>query len=205
MVSRLTASVTGFAIAAMPLVAAAASGGGGNNGEGGGGGGLPLLSTSVAQFVFTLLLFLALLFILSKFVWPHILKTLQDREQKMRSDLQQAEQANKEAQETLDKYKQQLAEAQKESQRIIEQSRQEAEELKKQWKQQTQQELQQMRERAQQEISAAKEQAINDLYEQSAALATDVAGRILQREISDRDQKELIEQSLRQLEKTPKS
>jgi F-type H+-transporting ATPase subunit b len=154
----------------------------------------------VSQFLLTLILFGALLFILGKFVWPHILKTLQDRESKMREDLKQAEQANKEAQQTLEQYKQQLAEAQKESQRIIDQSRSEAEELKKQWKQQTQQELDQMRQRAEQEIAAAKEQAVNELYEQSAALATDVAGRILGREISAEDQKQLVEQSLRELE-----
>jgi F-type H+-transporting ATPase subunit b len=165
----------------------------------------PLLNVTLGQYFWTLLLFVALLFVLGKFVWPHILKGLQDREQKMRSDLEEAEQANKTAQQTLDQYKQQLAEAQKESQRIIEQSREESQQLAKQWKQQTQQELQQMRERAEQEIKAAKEQAVNELYEQSATLATDVAGRILQREISAEDQKQLVEQSLRELEKTPKA
>jgi F-type H+-transporting ATPase subunit b len=186
----------GLVSAAPALVRAASESDGGGGSE----GGIPLLSTTVSQFLLTLILFGALLFILGKFVWPHILKTLQDRESKMREDLKQAEQANKEAQQTLEQYKQQLAEAQKESQRIIDQSRSEAEELKKQWKQQTQQELDQMRQRAEQEIAAAKEQAVNELYEQSAALATDVAGRILGREISAEDQKQLVEQSLRELE-----
>jgi F-type H+-transporting ATPase subunit b len=192
---RIIVSIASLAVLGTPLAARAAS-------EGGGEGGLPLLGTSLAQVIFTLLLFGALLFVLGKFVWPHILKSLQDREQKIRSDLEEAEQANKQAQETLAQYKQQLSEAQKESQRIIEQSRQESQELAKQWKQQTQQELQQMRQRAEQEIQAAKEQAVSELYEQSATLATDVAGRILQREISASDQQQLIEQSLRELEQS---
>lgn len=181
--------------------------GGEAHGEGGDGHGEaespPLLNVSPGQYFWTLLLFLALLAVLGKWVWPPILKALQDRESKIREDLKQAEQANQQAQQTLDQYKQQLAEAQKESQRIIDQSRQEAQTLAKQWKEQTQQELDQMRQRAEQEIRTAKEQAIGDLYEQSARVATDVAGRILQREISDADQKELIEQSLRELERTP--
>jgi F-type H+-transporting ATPase subunit b len=164
----------------------------------------PLLNVTPGQYVWTLLLFLALLFVLGKFVWPHVLKTLQDRESKIRDDLGEAERANKEAQDTLAQYKQQLAEAQKESQKIIEQSRTEAQQLAEQWKEETRQELQQMRQRAEQEISAAREQAISELYEQAATLSTDVAGRILQRQISEADQKELIEQSLRDLEKTQK-
>jgi F-type H+-transporting ATPase subunit b len=164
----------------------------------------PLLNVTPGQYFWTLLLFLALLLVLAKFVWPHVLKTLQDREAKIRDDLTEAERANKEAQQTLEQYKKQLADAQKESQQIIEQSRTEAQQLAEQWKNETRQELQQMRQRAEQEIQAAKEQAVSDLYEQAATLSTDVAGRILQREISEADQKELIEQSLRDLEKSQK-
>jgi F-type H+-transporting ATPase subunit b len=184
------------AVLAMPAVTLAAEEGGGDE------GGLPLLTTTVGQFFWTLVLFLALLFVLAKWVWPPILESLQQREQKIRGDLERAEQARKEAEQTLSQYKQQLAEAQKESQQIIEQSRNEAQQLAQQWRDQTQQELEQMRERARQEIRAAKEQAIGDLYEQSAALATDVAGRMLQREITADDQKQLIEQSLREMEQS---
>jgi len=206
--NRLTGLSATLVLTTLPtLVQAASEGGaagGGESASGGGEGGLPLLSTSLAQVIFTLLLFAALLFVLAKYVWPHVLKTLQDREAKIRDDLTEAERANKEAQQTLAQYKQQLADAQKESQKIIEQTRQEANQLAEQWKNETRQELQHMRQRAEQEITAAKEQAVNDLYEQVATLSTDVAGRILQREISEADQKTLIEQSLRDLEKSQK-
>lgn len=175
---------------------------GGDHGSPAEGDSPPLLNVTPGQYFWTLLLFLALLFVLGKWVWPPILQSLQQREQKIRDDLTQAEQANQQAQDTLAQYKQQLAEAQRESQKIIDQSRQEAQQLANQWKEQTQQELNQMRQRAEQEIRAAKEQAVSELYEQSATLATQVAGRILQREINADDQQELIEQSLRELEQS---
>jgi len=64
---------------------------------------------------------------------------------------------------------------------------------------QTQTELTQMKERAQAEIRSATEQAVSELYEQTAALATQVAGKILQREISADDQRELVQRSLAEL------
>ena len=186
-------------LTAAPAALQAASEGGANGGEA---DSPPLLNVDPGMYFWQIVLFLALFAVLAKFVWPPILKTLQDREEKMRDDLKQAEEANKQAQQTLDQYKQQLAEAQKESQRIIEQARDEAQQLKSQLKEETNQELTQMRQRAEQEIGTAKEQAISDIYDQTATLATQVAGRILQRQISEQDQKELVEQSLREIEQS---
>ena len=56
-----------------------------------------------------------------------------------------------------------------------------------------------MRQRAQADILAAKTAAVNDIYAQTAQLATQVAGRILRREINVQDQQALVEQSLREL------
>ena len=67
----------------------------------------------MGPFLWQLILFLILLGILGKFVWPPILRGLQEREDKIRFDLQKAEDAATQATGTLEEYKQQLAEAQK--------------------------------------------------------------------------------------------
>lgn len=165
----------------------------------------PLLNVDPGMYFWQILLFLLLFGVLAKWVWPHILTGLQQREQRLRDDLTQAEQARKEADETLQQYKTQLAEARKESQQIVEQSRGEAQKVADQLKAQTQEELQQMRQRVQREIEAAKEEAVADVYERTAELATHIAGRILQRELSVDDQKALVESSLNELERAEQS
>lgn len=155
-----------------------------------------LLDIDLGSAVWNLVIFLLLLLVLAKFVWPPILKGLQQRDEKLRNDLEGAQRANRDAQATLTQYKTQLAEAQKEAQRIIERSREDAQRVAAQLKEQAQADLTQMRQRAEADIDSAKQQAITELYEQTAVLATQVAGQILKREIQPADHQALVQDSL---------
>lgn len=158
-----------------------------------------LLSFQPGAFFWQIVLFVILFLVLAKFVWPPILKGLQDREAKIHDDLKRAEDAAKEAEATLAKYKQELAHAQREAQKLIEQSRVEAQKVSARIQAETEEELAHLRERAQADIVSAKEQALTDLYSQTATLATQVAGQILRREISPDDQEALVQESLAKL------
>ena len=157
-----------------------------------------LLDTDPGLAVWTIVLFVVLVAVLGKFAWPPILKGLQDREQKIRDDLEGAEKTARDAARTLADYQAKLAEAHEDSRRLIAEARAEAERAAAQITENTQSDVDQIRQRAQQEIVSAKEQALNELYAQTAALATQVAGRILQREIRPEDQEQLINESVRQ-------
>ncbi len=158
-----------------------------------------LLTPDLGTAVWTIVLFLALFAVLAKFVWPPILKGLQAREDKIKSDLEQAEQAAADATAKMEQYQAKLTEAQKEAQQVIEQSRQDAQRVAAQLKDQARGEITQLKDRAASEINIAKQQAITELYGQAAVLATQVAGKILQREIRPEDHQSLIDQSLQQM------
>lgn len=151
------------------------------------------------EMAWSIVVFLIFFGVLSFVVWPKILKGLQAREEKQRSDLQKAEKAAADAAATLKQYEAQLAEARKEAQQMIEQSRSDAAKLAGELKVQAENEVAQLRQRVQNEIRTAKEQAIGEIYAEAAMLATQVAGKILQREINPEDQKTLVEQSLGEL------
>lgn len=155
-----------------------------------------LFAGTMAQSVAAIIVFLILFTVLSKFAWGPILKGLQDREEKIKGDLAQAQAAADEAKTTLERYQDQLAAAGDEAGKIIEKGKADAQKLAATLKEQAQAEINQLRQRAEVEIRTAKEQAINELYTQAADLATAVAGRILQREISGEDHQQLIQESL---------
>jgi len=157
-----------------------------------------LLSPDPGAAIWTIILFVVLLVVLGKFAWPSILKGLQDREEKIRADLENAENAARDATRTLEQYHVKLAAAQSESQKVIDQARADAQRIGAQLKDQTHNEIDKMRQRAKQEIGIAKEQAIGEIYAHTAAMVTQVAGRILQREIRPEDQQQLIDESLEQ-------
>ena len=158
-----------------------------------------LLSLTLGEYSWEIILFLVLFAVLAKFVWPPILKGLQEREEKIRGDLSSAENAAKEATDKLDEYKQQLAEAQKKALEIIEEGRVSAQKLAAEVKGQAENEIAGLRERAANEIKGAKEEALAEIYEQAAVMSTQVAGQILRKEIKPEDQRGLIEDSLKAL------
>lgn len=175
-------------------IAAAAPADGESAGSGGG-----LLSFDVGSYIWKIIIFTVFLIVLAKFVWPPILKGLQSREQKQRDDLKSAEDAAKDAQKTLAEYKQQLAEAQKEAQRIIDESRTAAQQVAAQVKAQAETDAKNLRQRNAAEIQAAKEQAITELYQHTAEIATQVAAKIIRKELNASDQQALVNQSLEEL------
>lgn len=158
-----------------------------------------LLDVTMGPFLWQLILFLILLGVLGKFVWPPILAGLREREDKIRHDLQHAEDAAKQATATMDEYKQQLAEAQKQAQQIVEESRGAAQKVAAQLKDEAQAQITQVRERAEADINSAKERAVSEIYDQAGELATQVAGQILRREINADDQATLIRESIDKL------
>jgi len=183
-------AITGAAaLALMPAVALAADDG--NN----------LFAGTLLQSLAAIIAFVILLVVLRKFAWGPILSGLQDREAKIKGDLEEAEKAANEANATLTEYKAKLADAQEQARAMIDQSRDDAQRVAAEIKDDTQNEINQMKERAQQDIGAAKEQALGEIYQQTAALATDVAGRILQRQIDETDQQRLVDESLGQLKR----
>jgi len=164
-----------------------------------------LLDVTMGPFLWQLILFLILLTILGKFVWPPILNGLREREGKIHGDLKHAEDAAKQATKTLEEYKQQLADAQKQAQQIIDQSRGDALKVGAQLKEQAQADINSAKQRAEADINSAKERAVSEIYEQTATLATQVAGQILRREINAQDQEALVKESLSRLNEAQKN
>ena len=170
----------------------------GAEGEGGGQG--FILDVDPGAAVWNLAMFLILLFVLGKFVWPHVLQGLQAREAKIRSEIESAEAANQQAKETLDEYQQKLAAAHAEARQLVDQARQDADAVRKRMISETEQEISRMRQRATDQIDQAKQAAVQDLYDRSADLAVSIAGKLLQREIAEQDARQLIDNSLDEME-----
>lgn len=169
-------------------------------GEGDGDPGSKLLTPDVKSALFNLAMFICLLAVLGKFVWPVILKGLQDREQKIAGDLTAAEQARADADKLKAEFDAKLADAQAESRKMLDDARADAEQLRAKLKADTEAEMANLRQRAADDIDRAKQAALQEIYATSAELATAVASKILQRQVDDSDTQRLVEQSLAELQ-----
>lgn len=158
-----------------------------------------LLSINPGAAIWNLLIFLLVLFVLGMFVWPQILNGLQAREDKMRADLQGAEQANRQAQATLADYQRQLNEAQAQIQAMFSEARRDAETVGAKIVEEAKADAERQRVRALADIEAAKTTAVSELASQTSDLAMALARQVVGRELNANDHAELIRQSLDRL------
>ncbi|MEM6750497.1 MAG: F0F1 ATP synthase subunit B [Planctomycetota bacterium] len=158
-----------------------------------------IFATKLASYIFNLLQFLILFGVLAFLVWPKILGGLKAREDKMRGDLTDAERAKADAEAALADYQAKLSEARQEAQQLVDQARKDAEQLGAKLKAETEAEITRMKDRATAEIAQAQDQALGEVYGRLAELSTQIAGKILQREINPDDQQRLVDESLQQL------
>jgi F-type H+-transporting ATPase subunit b len=158
-----------------------------------------LLSFDIGSAVCNLAIFLGVLGILSKFVWPVILGGLQAREDKIFDELKNAEKANADAQSLLADYQGKLDGAAVEVQSILSEARNDATASGQRIVDEAKEEAERQRERAIAEIETAKKVALAELAGQTSDLAIGVAQQVIGRELKAEDHADLIRQSLDRL------
>jgi F-type H+-transporting ATPase subunit b len=155
--------------------------------------------------VTALLVFLIAFVILAWKVWPTITKALDEREEKIRSEIESAEAAREQAKAALAEYQKSLASARDEANRMIVQAKADAKAVAEELKSRNQAELVEMKQRATREIESAKQAAISAIYNEAANLGVSIASKILQREVNEGDQARMIDDSLQELTQAGRS
>jgi F-type H+-transporting ATPase subunit b len=159
-----------------------------------------LIEPNLGQSLWVLFIFLLVAIILYKTAWKNVLIGLKAREERIRKDIADAEAARIKADESLKQYNLRLAEAEEKVRNILDKATVDAERIATGIRMKAQQEGEEAKERATKEIEAAKQTALTEIYEQTANLATSVAEKIIRRNLNPDDQRDLVAQSLQQLQ-----
>lgn len=160
-----------------------------------------MLDINPGLIIWTFITFLAVLAILRALAWKPLLGALTSREEAIRSSLQQAEQAQHEAQKLLEENKQQLARAEEQSQRIIREGRDMGEKLKAEIIEKANASSRHMIDQAKDEIRREKDAALTQLRAEVADLAIFAAGKILDAELDTPKQRKLVDSAIQDLNK----
>jgi F-type H+-transporting ATPase subunit b len=143
--------------------------------------------------------FVILLLVLWKYALPPVRNMMKQREDRIRDDLERAEQARTEAEGELANYRRQVADARNEAARIIEEARQSADEVKRQIQSQAEADAAETRSRAQEDIRLASERAQADLQGRVADLSIELAEKIVERNLDRDTQLALVESYIGQV------
>jgi F-type H+-transporting ATPase subunit b len=167
-------------------------------------GGEPsLLAGDVGNVFWTILIFVLVLVVLGKYAWGPILKTLQARESFIHEALAKAKADRDAAEGRLREYEERLVTARAEATAIVEEGRRDAEAVKRKIEEEAKHASDQAIERARREIQLATAAATKDLYQLSAKLATDLAARVIGRELTPQDHDRLIAEAIDGIKSSP--
>ena len=155
------------------------------------------LSFPVDLGLWTLIVFLGLLAVLTKFAWKPIMEGLDAREKSISDSIESAAKAKEEADSKLKQYEDKLAGAHDEAAAVLAEARQDGVTAKERILAEANEEAVRTRDRAMAEIESAKSAAITELAESSANSAVDLAGSIVGRALKKDDHAKLIEDSLK--------
>lgn len=142
---------------------------------------IPFLPEVIMGVIF----FAILIFLIAKFVVPNFEKAYADRTAAIEGGMEDAQAAQKEAQEALDKYNAQLADARQEAARIREEAKEQGAQIVAEMRAQAKAEADRITSAAQAQVEAERSQAFAQLKGEVGTIATDLAGRIVGESLDD--------------------
>ncbi|MDX1530097.1 MAG: F0F1 ATP synthase subunit B [Rhodothermales bacterium] len=160
-----------------------------------------LLSPNFGLIFWIGLVFLVLLFILSKYAWGPITTALQEREETIETSIKRAETALAEAKQLQADNEKARREAEAEAQRILREAREAADAARSEQVDKTRAQIRQMQEQAQAEIEREKQQALAELRTEVADLAIQAAEKILHENLDGQRQRRLVQDFITDLPK----
>ena len=151
------------------------------------------------ELIWITIAFAILLVIGLKFAYPAVAKSMEDRSERIRADLEAAEKAKTDAQAEQASYQASLADAKGEANRIIEEARAAAEALRSERTAAADAEAADIRAKAQADAESIKAQALADLREEVTALAVGAAERVVGNSLDAAAQAQLIDEYINQV------
>lgn len=165
----------------------------------GSGDALSPINKGLVTALTTTVVFLLLLAILSKIAFGPIAAGLKKREDKIRDDIDTAEKKLAEANAVLARYNQQVSGAEAQIRAMMTEATANAEKIKASIKAQADAEAAELREKAKRDVQAEKDAALREIQEQAVYLSTSIAEKIIKRNLSADDNRDLVRSSLEQL------
>jgi F-type H+-transporting ATPase subunit b len=150
--------------------------------------------------VWSMVVFGILLFVLWKYAWGPILEGLQKREHTIESAVRDAQQARDEAQRLRDQLQREVDKAHEKVRDILDEGRRHAQQTTDEMIAKAKSEIQNERDRLRREIEMARDQALQELWKQTANLATLVSAKAIRRQLTEEDHRRLVDEALKELQ-----
>jgi F-type H+-transporting ATPase subunit b len=154
-----------------------------------------------ATFIVELIAFVLMLFVLAKWVIPPINKALTDRQEGIRRQFEESEEAKAKAEEAEREFRAQIVDARHDAARIREEATEQGAAIIAELRQQAQAEAERITAQARTQLQAERQQVLAQLRAEIGDLSTELASRIVGESLSDEArQRRIVERFLADLD-----
>jgi F-type H+-transporting ATPase subunit b len=159
-----------------------------------------LVSPNVGLMVWTLLAFIATLYILKRYAFPRINEALEKRQGMIEDSIEAAERTRREADELLDEYRERLKEARAQAEEIVTRARKAAETAERQTLEDAREKREELLEQTRRDIEAETQRALQEIRKEVADLTVLATEKVTRKALSPEDQRRLVEEALSDLD-----
>ena len=161
----------------------------------------PFVEVAPGLFIWTIITFLLVLFLLSKFAWKPLLKVLQERENEIKSSLKDAEVAKTELEKVNLESEKILNNARAEARKIQAESKSVSEKQRDEIIHKAKEEAKRIVVNAESQIKMEKDLAIKQIQEKVIDLTFSISEKVIKKNLTTDDNQKIIKDSLKSLEK----
>ncbi len=158
-----------------------------------------LLNPEPGLLVWTIVTFLFLVYILKKFAWGPLIKAIEDREARIKGDLDSARNAREAAEKAQSDIESQMKGLDQKARQIIDEASQRAETLRAKIQQEAESHALKIKEKTMQELGLEKERLSSELRREVSSLSLMAAEKILGKSVDETVQKKTVESFLTDL------
>ncbi|MBL7979660.1 MAG: F0F1 ATP synthase subunit B [Bacteroidetes Order II. Incertae sedis bacterium] len=160
-----------------------------------------IVSPNLGLAFWLIIVFSLVMFVLRKYAWGPITKSLAEREETIALSISRAEKALAEAKQLSEDNAKARRESELQAQQIIRDAREAAESLRKAEEEKTKAQIKQMQELAQAEIDREKQGALEVLRAEVATLVIMAAEKVVKENLDSPKQRQLVDHFIKDLSK----
>jgi F-type H+-transporting ATPase subunit b len=159
-----------------------------------------LIKVVPGLMIWTLIAFLITLFVLKKYAFGPIQKTIDERRERIRRSIEEAEDARDEARKLLEEHRALLGEARGQAEEILAEARRVAESQRQRVKEETEVDRHRRLEETKRQIEAETQRALGLIRSEVAELTLIATQKVTGKVLEDEDHRRLIDDAIKDLD-----
>src|SRR5262245_22649605 len=159
-----------------------------------------LIRVTPGLMIWTLVCFFITLFVLKRFAFGPIQKAIDERRERVRQSLEEADRARDEARNLLEEHRKLVAEARGEAENILSEARRVGEAQRERVREETEADRQRRLEETRRQIEAETARALEQIRAEVAELTLAAAEKVTRKALDAGDQRRLIDEAIRELD-----